>query len=215
MMRKGEYWLMLDREYCRSDYEQSELLVPSPHARADLADRDLELADGLLHLEPHNLRRKWAMADACGWWVVVRKHVRDALQASGLKGLAFRPAKVNSETHEWSEDEFWELASTVTLPPLSPRCTLVHNDGSPFTGDLSRGCQLVEGFYRPAEFHYRRADLPDLASFDCARTHEQFPIARPNETRTFHKLVVSQRFYRFCRQQKFACDWIPVRIDPE
>jgi hypothetical protein len=208
----NEYRLTYLRLYEQSDYDNAPLLVPAPHARADL-DRSLE-SDGFLHLPAREMSKGWAFAEACWWWVVVRGHVKTAVEGAGLKDVGFQPVKVNFKDREIETDRLWELTSSLTLPPLSPHCTLFHSDMTPFSGDYSKGCRLEERHYVPAEFHYRREDLAKVGEFDLARTHEEFPYSYPNP-RKYHKLVASQRFYRFCRQQKYQLNWIPVRIDPD
>jgi hypothetical protein len=208
----NEYRLTYLRQYEQSDYEKAPLLVPAPHARADL-DRSLE-SDGFLHLLSREMSKGWSFAEACWWWVVVRGHVKTAIESAGLNHVAFKPVKVNFKDREIETDRLWELTSSFELPPLSPICTLFHSNMTPFSGDYSKGCRLEERHYVPAEFHYRREDLAKLGDFDLARTHEEFPYSHPNP-RKYHKLVASQRFYRFCRQQKYQMNWIPVRIDPD
>jgi hypothetical protein len=49
-----------------------------------------------------------------------------------------------------------------------------------------------------------------LGEFGVALTHETFGI-KPHDSG--RKLIVSHRFYRFIRDNKIKCNFVPVRLD--
>jgi len=100
------------------------------------------------------------------------------------------------------------MTSDLTLPSLAPECQLAHRDGRAFTGDLAKGCILVEGDYCVPEFRYRGTDIERLGVFDLAVTRELFGGKRE----AFQRLIASSRFYGLCKDAGLPVDWIPVRV---
>ena len=60
--------------------------------------------------------------------------------------------------------------------------------------------------FRNAEVDYRRSDLQRIGEFDIARTFEKYLYPHGS-------LVVSQRFFAFCRENRVPLDVAPVRVD--
>lgn len=153
---------------------------------------------------------------------VVSGGLRRTLEQAGLRRTVFRETRltdgydpVKRMSYSWEEaggEPWWQLTSDLTLPWLSARCTLADRNGEPFKENGVNGCWLVEGFYHPAEMHYRRGDLAKVGEFDVALTQERFGNSPAN---AYPAVVVSQRAYRLIREQDRKAVFVPVRIDEE
>ncbi len=148
--------------------------------------------------------------------VIVSSKTRDELLAQGFLHLTFRPTKPAQysdvgppEVLSWEHHspQWWELWSDLTLPPLSP--TMKHTDGN--GNVVARDWKGWKWFSNPTEdddrLHYLDSELKGVEPFDIAVTfeHQASPWQR--------YLVVSQKFYQFCKSKKWAADWEPVAID--
>lgn len=159
---------------------------------------------------------------ACtGLPVVVSSAVRRLLEAEGLLGLQFRSTKLKANKPvktpsdqvevEWGThgEPWWELASSVRLPPV---CEPLHkvtfgNIHTPVPRDYEKGVFIKEPGYDQVELHYKRRELAAVEPFDVALTFERegSPFDR--------RLVVSKRFYEVCERNKLDVEWRPVRVD--
>lgn len=214
----AEFTYRLRRVYSDCDFQACEYLELYGGYDPDIGIRGKERGAGRTVTqidEPGN-------ADICMISPVSHTHVavqraRDALERANLVGLRFLPVEKNYESVDCDlydeEDTWWELESDLELPPLAPSVALVHRDGTPFTGDFSKGCGRKKGLYTNAELHYRRSDLERLGHFDAARTYEHFHPRGPAPRS--RALVVSQKFYRACRENDIRTRFVPVRIDDD
>jgi hypothetical protein len=132
-------------------------------------------------------------------WIVVSDKTRDILEGGGLIGLKFDGVSIKGKSIYASSDPFWELRSTIILPPMA---NSFRNTG------VTCESYLIKGAY--GEMHYRQSDLQTLGVFDVAFTREPFGGAVPNP-----ELIVSQRFYQHCLKNKVPLEVCPVRIDPD
>lgn len=140
--------------------------------------------------------------------VVVLDEVKGLFERESFQGLEFRRGEPVSDPEGYCADgtfPIWELHTEVTLPPLSPECALLEFAHPENPGQL---CRVVsDGLFAPPQLRYRAVDMRAIEPFDVARTRDGL-----NWGRCDHPLVVSQRFYQFCRKLKFEFGWIPVRI---
>jgi hypothetical protein len=156
---------------------------------------------------------------------IVSDAIRVGMLEAGLKAVQFReldllPAKesfpvldaagnvirqVTSDDldHIAKQGKYWELSSSVTLPPMEFH-RLVDRKGKPFSGDYSQGVCLHDE-YQPAELHYRAEVIKAIEPFDFAFTFERIA--------TEVLPVASQRFRQFCLKHELRTKWFPVRID--
>jgi hypothetical protein len=178
------------REYDASDLENAVLLMPMPEAYTGNVKRN---EDGLLELSPdkNSMReelvpfRKFDIGFAYSMTLICSDGLRAKLEASGLKRLCFKPLLNKYNLKAGPIPGYWELTGDYILPPLA-------------------NPDLFEGFYWPAEYHYRASDLKDAPEFDLALACE------------YKEPIVSQRFYGFCIREKLAMNtWTPVRIDAD
>jgi len=216
--KTSEFSLQYFREYDKYDRSVSEYLELFSGYDPDIAVPGEErLGDRTVTKINEPGKADICMISPGSYTHVAVQRARDALEAANLKGLEFLPVEKNYESVDYGlydeEDTWWELESDLELPPLAPSMTLVHRDGTPFTGDFSKGCRRVEGFYFPVELHYRRSDLERFGPFDAARTYEQFGPRGPAPR--CRALVVSKKFYQVCKQHNIRTRFVPVRIDEE
>ena len=211
MRKANELTIITARQYEETDLATAKLLRLFEHPDQDLFAADYG-GDGVLKIDGQAASAGFDLVWNFTETLVVSQITRKRFMASGLTKMVFRPTHVLWEGRTAGPGHYWEMTSDFVLPPLSPLCKLVTNNDEPFTGDPQRGCMLVEGQYRPPEFHYNSTVLPPLEEFDMALANE---FLGPSPGRVFRPLVVSQRFYQFCKEQDFKLSWIPVRIDPD
>lgn len=151
------------------------------------------------------------------WGCFVSDRIREAIKAEEFIGPNFRETVIDVQEIDEEELDFeiyggavWELESSIVLPKLANVHQFVHYQNEPFNGDYSRPICIIEEPFANAvgEFHYRESELRAVEPFDFARTFEF-------HNKRSHTLVVSQRFYLFCRDLNLPINWQPVRIDPD
>ena len=123
------------------------------------------------------------------------------LETENFRGLVFKP--VLFDKPEKVRGEFWQLTSTVTMPPcLLP---VITHAGTPH--DILR---YDDGGYYPQELAFEEAAVRQIEPFDIALTLENLcplPNAWP------YDLVVSHRFHLVCQKLKMSSvRFIPVRL---
>jgi hypothetical protein len=230
MMKGREYSVVIDREYDESDLSPCEYLILSSPG---FADADPPLHNGCLRIlmKPSGgsaFSSHYDFQSVVPWpgTRVVSDRVRKLLEDSGLKRVVFKPtfvipagkrpsSDISALPWDGFGDPWWELTSELTMPKLSPRAILLNNKGQRIADDFSDGCFLREGIdsldalINPPEPTYRRSDIEALGEFDVAVMFEPMgghPLA------SHHPLIVSNRFYRFCRKHKLKVNFVPVRI---
>lgn len=133
-------------------------------------------------------------------WIVVSDSVRRTLESGNLASLAFGEVCIKGKSIHGSREPFWELKSHLSLPKMV--------NSVPFRDSPVETYGIEDEPYRYGEPHYRRSELEKVGSFDIAQTFERLGMRE-------HALVVSQRFYRYCLQNKIRLEAMPARIDPE
>ena len=211
---ENNFDLRISRAYDESDLSSSELLqvLPPECMEIDWLDTGEGVRSANLPPKGTDFAR-----DSPYNPVMVFETVRAILAGAGMLGLGFRELKLvkaidrGVETYEfkpWPKDKgpWWIMESSVTLPQLTgPLSEFDDRDGT-FHAPGTHGFRLVEKGFNDVEFHYRRSELQPLGTFDVAQTMHGGPS---------RSIVVSPRFYRFCREQGFRVGFKPVRIDEE
>lgn len=215
-----EYSLLIFREFDESDLAACEFLAL--HGTHRCEDTHWENPVDPIRLVASSLSRK---ADLAGTGPnaglrVVPDRVKRILETAGFLSLMLRPTEVrDGETYQqkgiprrWEEfgEHWWHLTSDQILPPVSPNLALFDNNGKPIRDNFTNGCFRRDGAVVNPELRYRRVDLERTPRFDVAKTFETFGI-KPHESG--RDIVVSKRFYEFCRERKLKFDFVPVRID--
>jgi len=215
--QSNEYCLRLDREYTAEDLQDVLYFEPRPISYCEGLTRDL---DGRIEINVDRLERDAGIAVAFSTLLVVSTQNKTELEHERMQHLGFRPTVLIDEFEgsiPWSDygDEYWELTSDLSLPPLSTSCKLLHEDGQVFTGDFPRGCYVEKGLFLHGEIRYNASDLATVGEFDFARTREQFGGRNRGykDIDASKGLVASRRFYDFCNARGLGVEWIPVYVE--
>ena len=131
----------------------------------------------------------------------VNTEIKRALEAENLKGIAFKP--VFFDKPEKARGEYWQLTSTITMPPcLLPVLTIPSTPNPVLCYD--------DGGHFPQELVFDHAAVREIEPFDIALTRENLcplPNAWPYE------FIVSQRFRQAIHKLKMSSvDLVPVRL---
>jgi len=145
--------------------------------------------------------------------------VCDILDDGEFAGLTWRDTVLLDE-REWPRKEaswniwaetWYELRSTITLPPMAPTVILrdlrTREPVEPgHGGDVFVQNEGWDASMGP-EFHYRRNDI-EAVDFDVAFTYEHHA---PGDSGRW--IVVSRRFFDYVHENGLRnFDWIPVRV---
>lgn len=221
---QNQYFYGVHREYDEDDFRNATYLRLVHSSK--LCDEQKRDSEGRLIVEAWRLTPELRMGCVLFEAAVVSDKWRQAIEKEGFIGVTFRPLSLipaaqsfdvlnskrkvirkvtpQDQDHIEKREKFWELTSSLILPPIEPT-RLLGRDEKPFVGDYSRGVWLKDEF-APPELHYRESALRKVEPFDFALTFEKIPEERWP--------VVSQRFRQFCIREKLKTDWFPVRIDP-
>lgn len=213
-----EYTMYYIREYDESDYESASLLLVRPHVnlkpvspktKAEALGRDR------VHVALEDIDPSFDFMYGEYCHIIVPRRVRLLLDQAELLDVNWLPVGV-WDTHKTSRgrldaDSFWELSGQRVLPPMSPSVELydARTEQRVTPGHPDPVLQM-EGLYGPTEPRYRAADLQAFGPFDVARTFE-----KPFPTERHRRVIVSNRFYRFCREHGLKTGFVPVRIDEQ
>jgi hypothetical protein len=216
----SEYLVEIRRIYDAADLGAAaflQLLSNTPLEPAEPRRQE----NGMAPVRPSRIRGKNnAIIHQAHGVALVSNDIREKLETQSFRGIHFRESTVciklgpPARFQTWDEyrkPPWWELASSIVLPPVSPSMTLVKMGEKPVTRGSAEPCAFREGRFVIPELHYRRSDLCAFPAFDLAFTFERHGSVPPYE----RHLIASQRFYRFCIDHNIKCDWIPVRIDDE
>lgn len=201
----------IDIEYLR-EFEEEDLAAAQyllPGAQDNVGYGNNRTPEGILKIETEYLKKRFRVA-AVHSEIVVIDSVREELEKQKFKNLLLCRCEVHGNGAEDYEDfPIWEVTSDLVLPAASPECKFCDCYGGSEYTDPTKGCVVDEGLYVPSLFRYKASDLSAVEPFDVAHTREAIGFKL-----THHPLIVSQRFYQFCKNQKFRLWWFPVVIDP-
>jgi len=216
-----DIWHRRYRSYDETDLQDAEFLEITPMDGAKTwplrAYGGVEFVSGIMR---NTLKLDWDFCNTDGRGVCCSQRVRDSLETQTFRGLGFadvplikkRPFTDDYEPVDWKpiRKRFWGLNSNIELPPCSPRLYTAHN-GKIFTSREFRATPREWGF-NDVEWWYRRSELESAGAFDVARVWEHQNSDYDHFAST---IIVSPRFYRYCREQGFRVGFKPVRIDEE
>jgi hypothetical protein len=198
---KVEYTYDLHRTYDTEDFAAAEYLDLRLEV---LVSEDQERdAQGRLQLHARQLRPSLRLGCVLFNALVVSEALRQAMLQAGLIGPRFAELIVLGPQGPQVSRGFWELVSSVILPPM-PRERVVVRKEAP--EDYVNVAGIRDGEFADREIHYAEAAIRRIEPFDFALTHEVFGGERWP--------VVSQRFRQFALAQKLKVSWVPVRLDP-
>jgi len=140
---------------------------------------------------------------------VVSDSLRREMVEAGLVGVKFVEVVLVGQS---GGEKVWELKSSVILPPM-PRDRVIRHQVSP--EDDIHVAGILDGDYLEKEIHYPEAALDRIGPFDVAETYEIFcGPGWKGDGNGERRLVVSQRFRRFCLAHHLKVSWhSPIRID--
>ena len=131
----------------------------------------------------------------------VNGEFKRALEAENLQGLAFKP--VLFDKPEKVRGEFWQLTSTVTMPPCLLSIHTIPSTPNPVL-------RYDDGGHFPQELVFDQEAVRKMEPFDIALTREDLchlPNAWPFE------FIVSQRFRQVIHKLKMSSvELVPVRL---
>jgi hypothetical protein len=218
--KPNEYSLELRRVYESSDWDAAELFEPKPieddyfefGEQLEGTKRIIELRN-YTSQEPALSKQTVGLA-ATGERFLVSDALRRLLQDSGLQHLIFREVHVTEidfnkdiDPVPLPEQSFWEL-TTDFIMPSADWTSLRNKRGEPYSGDPSGGCYRFDGFFKPAELHYRRSDIQKLPPFGLGLTREG--LGPKGDAR---RLIASKSFYELFKSHGIRMNWTPVRLD--
>jgi len=209
---KREFELKFYRAYDESDFEGQELLqlwpdsvVQFDHPRPWTTSiqmrqvkKGLDFARGL-HGRP----------------IIASNRARTLLEPPEFKGLIFRAFELtpNARGDDDPEGEldwgvvggrWWIFESGVRMPPLSPYLTKISGKTGTTAPREAKHTRVCEAGFDDVELHYCRSEVDAMGSFDVAVEWESDDNAQ---------VIVSRRFYEFCKTHNLTCGFKPVRID--
>jgi hypothetical protein len=137
----------------------------------------------------------------------VNGEFKHALEAENLVGLAFKP--VLFDKPEKARGEFWQMTSTVTMPPcLLPVLTIPNTPHIPNTPRLI--IRYDGAGQSPLELVFAESAVRKIEPFDVALTREYL---YPEPGAWAYLFVVSQRFRQVAHKLKLSTvDFVPVRL---
>ncbi|MCW5768312.1 MAG: hypothetical protein KIT19_06485 [Phycisphaeraceae bacterium] len=214
----GKFSLWPNYEYEQVDLDRADYFQMLVHA--DVETRYGRSPEGLLNLKQVRWAKKGPLLATGVKARIVSTPLRAELEAQGFAGMTFRPTRVVkgellAELQEvpWDKvgcEPYWELTSSIVLPPLSPRCLLMNEKGERVREESwSKRAYLMEDQFPAGEFHYRRGDLAGIPPFDVAQTRE--PLVAGSD----QNLVLSRRVYDFINTRRLKCMWLPVYVDDD
>jgi hypothetical protein len=166
-------------------------------------------------LETKELRPKARLSMTGTDGLVATVDLKERLEGEDLVGLVFLPVILEGPARAVAAriGQFWELDSSVVLPPMASRMRFYHaTNGDEVSGDAPPPFVYREGHdfpainAEPAEIHYLADAWASAPLFDLARTRERpmgdhgVPIASP-------------RLYRALAGLRVPVSWVPVRIE--
>jgi hypothetical protein len=176
----------------------------------DEAKRD---ARGRLEISAAKLSPSLKLGCALYVGTVVSEATRQKLIGAGLMGLKFVELALTGPMAAQTQEQFWELISSIALPPM-PRDRVIAHEKTP--DDFVHVAGFTDADFFEKEMHYSASGIRALEPFDLAVTHEIY--CGPGWKETGHgerRLVASQRFRQFCIAEQIPMSWVPVRLDPD
>ncbi len=204
-MRATHFWVRRIRRYAKGDKDKCDYLRLSRWGLGeDLFDFD-SIRDGLYCANVKGAR--WKARYGFGYnqhipsAYFVNGEFKQVLEVENLRGLAFKP--VLFDKPEKARGEFWQMTSTVIMPPcLLPVLTL---PGTP------RPVQCYDDAGQsPLELVYAESAVRQIEPFDIALTCD-YLCDQPDAWA--HLFVVSQRFRHLAHKLRLSTvDFAPVRL---
>ncbi len=219
--RQPHYVVSRFRVWEESDLDRSEYLqISIPFSLDNISGFVEEDTSEVLCVEAKDLRKLRNGFGGGPETLLCPDRTKRRLEAGSFLHLDFAPVKVMERSSSEGglfrpvegHQPWWQLRSDLVLPPMSPAIQRI----DPRTGnELPREHEVHVTFREPPfddfQPRYLRSDWDRVPKFDVAGSRERLLGGN-----VYHRmLIVSNRFYQFCKQEGWEADWVPVRIDPE
>jgi hypothetical protein len=176
-------------------------------------------AEGRQRFVGSSLRANGRMLHSGPAEVLVWNDFRHELEAEGFVGLGFFPT--TQVRIRWTGDTYtvhphdpppsrvvWELRPTIELPRMHKDVVRVPTAPNIPCGEQGPGMFENPGF-DDCQLTYSRAAIASVPPFDLARSWEYaYPSGAPDSW----CIIVSPRFYKFCKSKRIRGNFIPVKI---
>jgi hypothetical protein len=213
-------WLFRERDYDDAELDACELLEPVvPRAARIKGDwfvirgkQGEPLRMGGRFIEKRSIPKGVHIVGYDNGGMCCLDGVKQQLETQNFTGLQFLPLAIakkvpfsdDFEDAPWNGPPWWYVSSSVRMPSCIPPNYTAHFSKRVLPREFPQGTPGEPGF-TDCERHYARSEIAALGPFDVARNGEN-----PNMDST--TVIVSNRFYRFCRERKFHIGFRPVRI---
>ncbi len=151
---------------------------------------------------------------------VVSVQGRKEMEEEGFVGLGFHPTKqckdklvkgeYTSVPHEPAPERVvWELRPTIELPPMHAEAARTF-DGNPVPPGYQGPVAFKNEGFDDIQLVYARSAISRVAPFDIAHARE-WRVGDGYKDPAF-PIIVSQRFYKYCKAKRVQGKFIPVKI---
>jgi hypothetical protein len=211
----NHYSIVHRREWEVSDIESAQFLwlqVTEP----DLSPFTTMSDDRQLCFDAKDLPRKRVSLGGNGFQAFCNEYVEERLISHAFAHLHLRPVTIVRRLDgdipftpieggpRWSQ-----LLSDVELPPFAPLVTKKSlKDDALVPREYHGRVSCAEPPFRDFQPVYVRSEWSNVPHFDVAHTFE-YHLNPPDLS---HWLIVSRRFYEFCKSESLNADWVPVRF---
>ncbi len=210
-----EFSVRLERTYDRKDFETAPAIQLNPVSRYHrLPPKE---SGGPLIVPTTEIKPKSRIMSGGYHQLLISDETKTAFETEDFAGIVFRPIELEGPARSVAKFQgtFWELDSTVVLPPMAPSMRFYHaSSGDEVKSDAPPpfiyrdGPDFPEVCISPPELHFTKSAWAAMPPFDIARTCEK-PMGH------YGVPVVSPRLYRLMTSLKIASAWIPVRLVDE
>ena len=206
--KKNEFRIQFIKEYEDEDLRDAiavELRCPDSFYGESYAE------NGTLLLDPDQIDPAKHCASV-GMSLIVSDATAQEMSRQNFVDLVLRGVGVSKNVGMKLSSGYVQIWSNRVLPSLSPSCVFIDaTDGHAVSREhqpklIRNGLGFPEFVTLPPELHYRRPDWESGGSFDVSRVQEKLAGGGAG-------IVVSQRFYEWCKESKLNVLGFPVRLD--
>lgn len=211
-----EYYTNRSRQWDLADLDGAEFLwlrVQTPRISIFVEDNDHRCFCAEHKELP---KAKWCLGGN-GLLAFCPEEVEELLIQEEFDHLQLRPLKVKRRIrgHPYfvvveNARRWWQLMSDLTLPPFAPSIRKQRlTDGAVVDRHDAGNVECTEPPYRELQPAYLKSEWMSVPHFDVAMSFEH----RLMPSDLIRWLIVSKRFYEFCKKVGLKADWVPVRFE--
>lgn len=218
----GYYILQRTHGYDDADYANAEYFwIPDMDGGEWDAQSDGDRGpDGMLLMMAESLKPRARLMSNGYDLFIVSAQGRKEMEEEGFVGLGFHPTKqckeklvkgvYTSVPHDPAPERVvWELRPTIELPPMHSEVLRTFDGNSVALGYQGPMSFTNEGF-DDTQLVYARSAISRVAPLDIAHAWE-WRVGDGYRDPAF-PIIVSQRFYKYCKAKKIPAKFIPVKI---